>query len=297
MIGGANFTADNVSGVTIIAANLNDPWGGAPNFGATPSDDNLELLMQSIRWSAAPGNVQIDLANLIAGQDYKLQLLFQERCCARGFDVESEGVIIAPSFSPTAIHGGSSTTVGAVITQQFLAGDTTLNLRLLPTGLFGDNNPIIQGFTLEVFPDAIATPSSDTLHFIADKGVTHTQTLTIANTGETGSTLYLNSATITGADSADFQILDFVANTQLEVGEEIDLLIQYTGQDPFTESFATLTFATNMGPVFGATSGGQSLSITLNAIAAPEPTALTLWAGVALAALGHCSWRRVKRRN
>ena len=45
-------------------------------FGNTPSDDALELVMESLRWSPHPESVEAHLDSLIVGQSYKLQLLF-----------------------------------------------------------------------------------------------------------------------------------------------------------------------------------------------------------------------------
>ena len=74
-------------------------------FGNTPSDDALELVMESLRWSSHSEPVEAHLDSLIVGQSYKLQLLFYEECCSRGFDVFVDGVQIADEFSPQAVQG------------------------------------------------------------------------------------------------------------------------------------------------------------------------------------------------
>lgn len=160
-IGDARFTDQNTPGVTISAENSIDNWY-TPNFGTSANDDNLELVMDSIRWSdaAPPGTeeVNIRLDNLLVGQWYKLQLLFQEGCCGRGFDVYIEDALTVNDFSPIVLVGGSvDVTKGAVITHEFLASDSTLTIRLDGRGTsFPDKNPIIQGLTLETIPEPSA---------------------------------------------------------------------------------------------------------------------------------------------
>ncbi|MBM3846927.1 MAG: hypothetical protein FJ405_11670 [Verrucomicrobia bacterium] len=77
--GDAVFTADNVTGVTVVAGNNIPGWHSAA-YGDTASDDTLETVMRSIRWSnaAEPANpvVRVQLSNLEVGVEYKLQLLF-----------------------------------------------------------------------------------------------------------------------------------------------------------------------------------------------------------------------------
>src|SRR5207247_2104789 len=91
--GDANFTADNAPGITVSAPNAIANWT-APNFGNSAADNVLGLVYQSIRWANADNpdpemrKVKVDLANLVVGRRYKLQLLFGENSSAhRIFDV------------------------------------------------------------------------------------------------------------------------------------------------------------------------------------------------------------------
>ena len=61
-IGDANFSADNVAGVT-ITANNNIATGGWLNadFGTSDNDNHLETVLASIRWAAAPTVVTVRL--------------------------------------------------------------------------------------------------------------------------------------------------------------------------------------------------------------------------------------------
>ena len=165
-VGNAAFTADSTAGVVISAANEIGNWH-APNYGSTANDDNLEFVMQSIRWSPAPAPLTVDVAGLTAGKAYKLQLLFAEQCCAgRAFDIEVEGVLRVDEFNPSIAHGGAgNNTRGAVVTVGFVAGDDTLNIVLngqsVYTPAFIDHNPILGAVTVEEL--VLADTDGDTL--------------------------------------------------------------------------------------------------------------------------------------
>lgn len=148
----ANFTADSAPGISWSAANEIPNWHG-PAYGDTVNDDVVEQVMQSIRWNTGP--VQVNLANLVPGQTYKLQLLFAEQCCSgRGFDIRVEGLLLVNDLLPASIQGGAGNTAqGVVVTYQFQAPDSALNIELTsdlttdPAIL--DHNPILNGVTLE----------------------------------------------------------------------------------------------------------------------------------------------------
>ena len=166
----ALFTDDSAPGVTLSAQNEILNWS-APDFGATTNDDNLELVMQSIRWSSFANQVTVALASLQPGQAYRLQLLFGEQCCNRAFDVVVEGNEIVNEFAPFLTQGSTNLTdngVGAVVTHFFVAGDDTLNIALGGTDTAQpDDNPTLQGFTLELVqaipPQVVPTSSHGSL--------------------------------------------------------------------------------------------------------------------------------------
>jgi hypothetical protein len=152
----ALFTVDSLTpGVSITSTHDLTNWH-APSYGATTNDDNLEIVMQSIRWSAAPSEVVVTANGLIPGHQYKVQMLFGDNGSGRNFDVVLEGNLLVNNFTPGLFQtppGGANG--GAVITETFIATDTQLNIRLTPsnvfppTGTVGDNNPILQAFTVE----------------------------------------------------------------------------------------------------------------------------------------------------
>ena len=116
------------------------------------NDLNLQEITDFVRFggNGAPvGTVGVAIdAPVIAGTQYKLQLLFNEPGnTGRGFDVAVEGVIVADEFSP------GNSTAGALITHTFTATDSNLDVDLLVADGFGDDNAIINAVSLEVIPE------------------------------------------------------------------------------------------------------------------------------------------------
>ncbi len=154
----ANFTGENVDGVSNTMVNAIPTWNN-PNYGDTPNDDALELATQSIRHvgSAAPGTVT--LRNLKPGGAYKVQMLFLEGCCTRGFDVFVNGTQIVDDFAPYVIHDGiANPRAGAVIAYSFITSSDTLVLTVNGAGTtnpaYTDRNAILSAVTLEEVAEA-----------------------------------------------------------------------------------------------------------------------------------------------
>lgn len=158
-VAGLTFTNDSVAGCSITAGNLANPWGTKPEYGSTPDQDALENLMYSIRWSTAPNTVAVNLA-VTPGTSYKLQLLFNENYWSnpgpsRTFDISLEGSLAVDELEIRQATGQWSQpqTRGTVYTHTFTAADSTLNILLSPgTTTPGDENPLINAFTLEQLP-------------------------------------------------------------------------------------------------------------------------------------------------
>jgi hypothetical protein len=162
--GDANFTADTVAGVKVIAAN-NIPSWSTPEYGDSEADNVIEKVTRSIRF--AP-QWRVELANLVPGSVYKLQMLFYEQCCAgRGFNISVDGVPITEAFLPAEIQGGvnpgnTGAMVGAEITtyrdKMVIVGDGPAGQTAAPDRIT-DTNAILDGFTLEVIKEGTpATP-------------------------------------------------------------------------------------------------------------------------------------------
>jgi hypothetical protein len=145
LIRDANFTTDAVPGFSIVAATSANNWN-APNYGSTTNDDKLEAITSSIRYSG--GGVQVNAANLVVGNRYKMQLIIDEGCCTnRGSDIFAEGKLI---FDNYATVNSRPANLGGVISYEFVATDDTLNINMPTAGNnFGDQNVILNAFTLE----------------------------------------------------------------------------------------------------------------------------------------------------
>lgn len=154
----AGMAGGSSAGASITDANEILEWHAAA-YGDSPADDGLETVAASIRWNTPPG-LSIDL-DVSAGQEYTLQLLFAENCCDRGFDIFVDGELSVDNFSVPGTQGGiANTAAGAVFSQTFVASGDVLNITLGGVNpLAGDNNPILNGLTLEVVPE----PSSFSL--------------------------------------------------------------------------------------------------------------------------------------
>ena len=150
----------------------------------SPDDDNLEDVMQSIRWASfgSHGGVYIDLDNLVEGERYKAQFLFSENCCPqRGFDIYAENRLILEDFGPGETQlafGGSNGLLtnannGALVTYEFTANDSNILFSLLGTAdlRFTDRNAIINGFTLENITPPVPEPATAVFAVLAAGGL------------------------------------------------------------------------------------------------------------------------------
>ncbi|MFT5125672.1 MAG: autotransporter-associated beta strand protein, partial [Verrucomicrobiales bacterium] len=120
-----------------------------PQLGDSPDDDNLEVVMQSIRWHPAPRSLTAQIKGLTLGAPYKLQLLFYEpNIAGRGFDAHLDQMVAATRFADDFTTGVGGP--GRVLTLEFVATDTTHTVILNGNGApFNDHNPILQALTLE----------------------------------------------------------------------------------------------------------------------------------------------------
>ena len=130
-IGDCAFTDDaNTAGVAVTAENIIPDWGEVA-LGDSADDDALETVLRSIRWSSSPNPVIVTMA-VEQNVEYRLQLLFHEQCCSRGFDISANGVQIVDEYSPQRDQGGTSGggRPGAFVNYDFTASSATLELTL-----------------------------------------------------------------------------------------------------------------------------------------------------------------------
>ncbi len=160
-IGDANFSADNVAGVTVTASQEIANWT-VREFGSATEEDRLEQVFRSIRWDGPTPGVKVDAANLVPGRNYQLQLLFADAPgYDRGFDVLVNGGTIFSGFNTNAAQGANAVPyAAAAIVHTFKATSATLQVTLsgASTPAPFDPNPLLNGFTLEELPTAAPAP-------------------------------------------------------------------------------------------------------------------------------------------
>lgn len=129
------------------------------------SDSELNAVMRAIG-ANANGNTNGGIENpltfsmggLVIGQTYKVQMLFGENCCNRGFDIKQDGQLIADDFSPYALSGGYAAG-SAFLSNTFTATSSTVSFALGGFAPNPDNNPILNAVTLEA---VTAVPEPET---------------------------------------------------------------------------------------------------------------------------------------
>lgn len=153
VVGDAEFVEATVdggapSGVTITNAVNELPAWFQANFGDSENDLELATVAGSIRFG---GDLSVDL-DVEAGQDYKLQLLFTEACCDRGFDVTVEDQLVVDNLHLPDLQNGveNSGEFGAFYVGTFKATDDQLNIHLGGQNpRAADNLPTLAAVTLE----------------------------------------------------------------------------------------------------------------------------------------------------
>ncbi|MFT5190404.1 MAG: hypothetical protein ACI9DF_003159 [Verrucomicrobiales bacterium] len=137
--------------IEIVAQNHIEDWDAANNFGDSPDGQGLAKVASGIRWSGQPEGVFVTLKDVDRGA-YRLQMIFGEKCCDRGFFIKVDGEDIVEPFSPNAFqeadYSGAS---GAYLIYEFNqseAGDLVIELNGTDAG-FQDGNAILSGVSLQ----------------------------------------------------------------------------------------------------------------------------------------------------
>ena len=175
VINGLTFTPNaSLAGLSVTSANSAANWVNKPEYGASSDDDALEDAMHDMRYSSTGSGADLNIdADVISGQQYKLQLLFSENFYtttgSRSFDISIEGSKAVDEFDiiNTAGTWTGAPTAGTVFTYIFTAGDTNLDIDLEPGTSFSDHAPLINGMTLEKVPE----PASIILFSMAGFGL------------------------------------------------------------------------------------------------------------------------------
>ena len=183
-VNGVTFLTDKSAppNVTVTATHRINDWAIRPVYSGADrqSVDNLEEIMQDIRWSAAPSAVEISVSELNPGIEYELQMLFNEGADRdRRWDIAIEGELAVDDFSSEG-EGTWTPRNGFAYIAPFMLeeGDDVLNVEMVKH--FGglpsrgsDNNPILQAFTITEItvpetPESVGISSSD---FFAEQSV------------------------------------------------------------------------------------------------------------------------------
>ena len=182
----------NTSNANESFQNQISTWGGSLNYG----NSGLNELMKGIRWSGGTGHSPyVQFTNATAGQKYKIQALFKERCCNRYFDVYVDGTKIVDDFRPRSA-GGDNSASARYLTYQFEAASTNVMFRL--SGRTAENsgsrlhgndvNPILNAISIEaVDAGASINNLSITANQFSAQAIEVGGDLTVTNSG--GSTI------------------------------------------------------------------------------------------------------------
>ncbi len=136
--------AGTVPGVTIMANQEIAGWHSA-EYGDSDLDNGVEEVMRSIRHSGTNVDLEVEPNTM-----YKLQLMFAESCCDRGFDITVDDTLFVDNLGILELQGGMSTSQGVVFSHTFVAQDDVMNIVLGGKNpRTPDNNPILNALTLE----------------------------------------------------------------------------------------------------------------------------------------------------
>ena len=181
------------------------------------SSSGLTELMRGIRWSGGTGHSPyVQFTNATAGQKYKIQALFKERCCNRYFDVYVDGTKIVDDFKPQ-LSGGNSGSTGRYLTYQFEASSSNVMFRM--SGRTSENsgsrlhgndvNPILNAISIEaVNAGAAINNLSITANQFSAQAIEVSGDLTVTNSGNsTISGVISGDTALTKAGSGQFCLL------------------------------------------------------------------------------------------
>ena len=168
--GGLTWTPEfDTDGLEVFSTHeIRSNWA-QPDLG----DDDLDHIIETIIWSESPAAVEFDF-DVTQGETYKLQMMFYEACCNRGFDIFLNDEEIVEDF---AIHENhldwdgvgnwgiqAGRQDGVLITHEFIAPSDTMSLILggdRTADQYPDNNGHISAITLEADSGATALQPGD----------------------------------------------------------------------------------------------------------------------------------------
>jgi hypothetical protein len=150
-VGNADFTHENVRGVTLTSQHSLATWGSSRPKVASPTTHALNDIMKGIRWSSYPTPVSVSLDDFDIGRTYKVQLFFMERSSrsTRVFDVRFNDRLVVKDFSPYYLQeyvvDGSRM---SLLSHTFTASENVLEILLSSMEPWREN-PILNAVTVE----------------------------------------------------------------------------------------------------------------------------------------------------
>lgn len=182
-VGDVPFSSEDVPGVSVQAQHRMDSWYSMPNLGSSPADVALSKVFNSIGFSVAGQPITMTLGQLIPGHRYKLQLLFMERCCIRGFRLSVNGAdlgLVSTLAAQGSVIDGSA---GSALVHEFLSSSDSVTITL--GGNAGpDSQPILCGFTLEDLHHGLEAWDSDADELLDDWERLHASDLATLGLGD-----------------------------------------------------------------------------------------------------------------
>ena len=215
-VSGVTFLPDtqSIPGAVLYGPNNVTPWGTRPEFGSSTDANELEEILQDIRWASSPDTLSAQLA-VTAGERYKLQVLISaNRFEDRKWDIRVNGQNAVDEITSLGVSPGQtySQNRATLFSYEFIAPTSTVTVQmgsLFGANEAGDRNPIWQALTLErifipptpddvvlspsqFFPaqtaaigtlqviDRKSAPVSHTLSFVTGDGSTDNAKFTIA---------------------------------------------------------------------------------------------------------------------
>lgn len=166
--GGTGTVTNGDVRVVTKATHQIDNWTNAPSFsGDDPtSAANLAEIMRDIRWEAAPNPLTVDISGLDPGQDYEIQLLFNEGADRnRHWDIAVEDRLVVDNITSEGLTSQVWTSTNSAYYKAVFTAPEDGELNIVMRQHFGgrpqsgsDNNPILQGLIVHTMGEGTVDP-------------------------------------------------------------------------------------------------------------------------------------------
>jgi hypothetical protein len=170
VVQGITFVNDSLTpGVNVALSgeesSKGDCWGTKPEYGGTGNDNWLEAMMHATALSYGIDPLVEVAMDVTAGRRYEMQFLISENVITndswiRHFDIAVEGVTLVDEFTPLPLEAiwTNAPHTGYAIMYQFTARDNVANVSFTRGSTIGDQNPVVQAFTLKDISPVLRNP-------------------------------------------------------------------------------------------------------------------------------------------